>query len=155
MATEGRREDEEEEEGEIRSEDYDHDDDDDSGSRHSYDGIEIAIDHVNLYDWIHKWTKEYGIPGITPLGVFSTLCLDDTLDEWLTGIEVANVPNAWADGGWAGMPPGELVCVFTYLTILITFGDLAVESGILTPKQSEMFWSYRQKLILYSRFVGA
>ena len=65
----------------------DDDDDDDSGSRHSYDGIEIAIDHVNLYDWLFKWTKKYGTPGMTPLGVFSTLCLDGTLGEWLTGIE--------------------------------------------------------------------
>ena len=69
-------EDEEEKEGDIRSEDHDHDDADDSGSRHSYDGIKIAIGHVNLYDWIHKWTKEYGIPGITLVGVFNTLCLD-------------------------------------------------------------------------------
>ena len=45
--------DEEEEEGEIH-EDYDHDDDDDSGSRHSYDGLEIAIDHASLYDWIQE-----------------------------------------------------------------------------------------------------
>ena len=44
---------------------------------------------------------------MTPLGVFNTLCLDDTLDEWLMGIEKANVPNAWADDGWAGMSPGE------------------------------------------------
>ena len=37
-------------------------------------------------------------------------------------------------------------------TILLTplLGDLAVESGILTPSQSEMFWSYRQKLIFYA-----
>ena len=82
--------------------------------------------------------------------MFNTLCLDGTLDEWLTGIEEANVPNAWADDGWAGMSPGELVCVFTYLTILLTLGDLAVESGILTPSQSEMFWSYRQTLIYYA-----
>ena len=27
------------------------------------------------------------------------------------------------------MSPGELVCAFTYLTILLTLGDLAVESG--------------------------
>ena len=86
-----RGEDEEEEEGEIH-EDDDEDDDDDSGSRHSYEGIEIAIDHVNLYEWLHKWTKEYGIPAVTPLGVFNTLCLDGTLDEWLTGLEEANVP---------------------------------------------------------------
>ena len=49
------------------------------------------------------------------------------------------------------MSPGELVCVFTYLTIiLLTLGDLAVERGILTPSQSEMFWSYRQTLIYYA-----
>ena len=60
------------------------------------------------------------------------------------------MPNAWADGGWAGMSTGELVCVFTYLTILLTLGDLAVESGILTPSQSEMLWSYRQTLIYYA-----
>ena len=41
----GRDEDEEEEEGGINEDDYDGDDDD-SGSRHSYDGIEIAINHV-------------------------------------------------------------------------------------------------------------
>ena len=40
--------------------------------------------------------------------------------------------------------------MFTYLTILLTLGDLAVESGILTPSQSEMFWSYRQTLIYYA-----
>ena len=101
--------DEEEEEGEILEDDED--DDDDSGSRHSYDGIDIAINHANLYEWIQKWTKEYGIPGVAPLGVFNTLCLDGTMDEWLTGLEEANVPNAWAEDGWAGMSPGELVCV--------------------------------------------
>ena len=62
---------EEDEEGEIHGDEHD-DDDGDSGSRHSYDGIEIAIDHANLYDWLLKWTKEYGIPGVTPLGVFNT-----------------------------------------------------------------------------------
>ena len=71
----GRDEGEEDEEGEIHD-DEDDDDDDDSGSRHSYGGLEIAIDHVTLYDWLLKWTKEYGIPGTTPLGVFNTLCLD-------------------------------------------------------------------------------
>ena len=48
------------------------------------------------------------------------------------------------------MSPEELVCVFTYLIILLTLGDLAVETGILTPSQSEMFWSYRQTLIFYA-----
>ena len=128
--------DDEEEEGEIH-EDEDDDDDDDSGSGHSYTGIEIAIDHVNLYDWLLKWTKEYGIPGITPIGVFSTLCLDGTMDEWLAGVEEAEVPNAWADVGWEGMPPGELVCVFTYITILLTLGDLAVETGTYSDTESE------------------
>ena len=80
----------------------------------------------------------------------NTLCLDATLDEWLTGIEEANVPNAWAGDGWAGISPGELVRVFTYLTILLTLGDLAAESGILAPSQSEVFWSYRQTLIYYA-----
>ena len=110
----------------------------------------MSIDHVNLYEWLHKWTKEYGIPAVTPMGVFSTLCLDGTMDEWLTGIEEANVPHAWADDGWYGMSPTELVCVFTYLTSLLTLGNLAVESGILTAGQSEMFWSYRQTLIYYA-----
>ena len=50
------------------------------------------------------------------MGVFNTLRLDDTLDEWLTGVEDAGMPNAWADGGWAGMSPGELVCVFTFFS---------------------------------------
>ena len=144
-----RNDDEEDKEGAIH-EDEDDDDDGDSGSRHSYDGLEIAIDHATLYDWLLKRTKEYGMPGITPLGVFNTLCLDETMDEWLMGIEEANVPNAWADDGWAGLSPGELVCVFTYLTIVLTLGDLAIESGILTPSQSEMFWSYRQTLIYYA-----
>ena len=67
-------EDDEEEEGEIH-EDED-DDDDDSGSRHSYDGIDVSIDHVQLFEWVTKWTQEHGIPGVSPLGVFSTLCLD-------------------------------------------------------------------------------
>ena len=40
--------------------------------------------------------------------------------------------------------------MFTYLAILLTLGDLAVESGILTTSQSEMFWSYRQTLIYYA-----
>jgi len=83
------------------------------------------------------------------MGVFNTLCLDASMDEWLTGVEEAEVPNAWADVGWAGMPPGELVCVFTYITILLTLGDLAVETGILIQSQSEMFWSYRQVMIYY------
>ena len=48
--------DDEEEEEEIHEED-DYDDDDDSGSHHSYEGIGISIDHVNLYEWLHKWTK--------------------------------------------------------------------------------------------------
>ena len=63
-----------------------------------------------------------------------------TLDEWLAGIEEANVPNAWAEDGWAGMSPGDLVCVFTYLTILLTLslGDIAVETGILTPTISSL-----------------
>ena len=84
------------------------------------------------------------------MGVFNTLCLDGTMDEWLTDIEEVNVPNAWADDGWYGMSPGELVCVFTYLTILLTLGDLTVESGVLTGSQGEMFWAYRQALILYA-----
>ena len=84
------------------------------------------------------------------MGVFNTLCLDDTMDEWLTDIEEANVPHAWADDGWFGMSPHELVCVFTYLTILLTLGDLTVESGILTSSQGEMFWAYRQALIHYA-----
>ena len=105
----------------------------------------------NRNDWLLiKWTKEYGIPGITPMGVFNTLCLDGTMDEWLTGVEEAAMPNAWADVGWAGMSPGELVCVFTYITILLTLGDLAVETGILTQSQSEVFWSYRQTMIYYA-----
>ena len=137
----GRGDDEEDEEGEI-PEESDHDDDDGSGSRHSYDGLEIAIDHVSLHDFgSRSGPRKYGIPGTTQVGVFNTLCLDGTLDEWLTGIEEANVPNAWAEDGWAGMLPGELVCVVCVhlLTILLTLGDLAVESGILTPSQSEMF----------------
>ena len=81
-----------EEDGEIR-EDED-DDDDASGSGNSYTGIKIAIDHAKLYDWLLSWTKEYGIPGITPMGVFNTLCLDGTLGEWLTGVDDAGMPNA-------------------------------------------------------------
>ena len=83
--------DDEEEEGEI-NEDED-DDDDDSGSRHSYDGIDVAIAHILLFEWVTKWTQEHGIPGVSPLGVFNTLCLDDTMDEWLTGLTEANVPT--------------------------------------------------------------
>ena len=48
------------------------------------------------------------------------------------------------------MSPGELVCVFTYITILLALGDLAVETGILTQSQSEMFRSYRQTMIHYA-----
>ena len=61
-----------------------------------------------------KWTKEHGIPAVTPMGVFSTLCLDGTvtMDEWLTDIEEANVPHAWAVDGWFGILPHEFsVCV--------------------------------------------
>ena len=93
-----RGEDDEEEEGGIHEEDED-DDDDDSGSRHSYKGIEISIDHVDLYEWLHKLTKGHGIPAVTPMGVISILCLDGTMDEWLTDIEEANVPNAWTEDG--------------------------------------------------------
>ena len=143
------RDEDDEEEGEIYEDEYD-DDDDGSGSGHSYTGIEIAIDHANLYDWLLKWTNECGIPGTTAMGVFSTLCLDGTMDAWLAGLEEVEVPNAWADVGWAGMSPGELVCVFTYITIILTLGDLAVETGILTQSQSEMFWSYRQTMIYYA-----
>ena len=67
------------------------------------------------------------------MGVFNTLCLDDTMDEWLTDIEEVNVPNAWPDDGWFGMSPHDLVCVFTYLTILLTLGDLTVDSGERDP----------------------
>ena len=48
------------------------------------------------------------------------------------------------------MTPGELVCVFTYITILLGLEDLADETGILTQSQSEMFWSYRQTMIYYA-----
>ena len=140
----------EEDERAPGDDDDEDDDDDESGSRHSYDGIDVSIDHVNLYEWIKKWTKQHGLPGVAPLGVFNTLCLDGTMDEWLTGLTEANVPTEWAEDGWAGMSPSELVYVFTYLVCLLTLGDLAVESGILTPSQSEMFWSYRKTLLLYA-----
>ena len=45
------RDEDDEEEGEIY-EDEDDDGGDGSGSGHSYTGIEIAIDHANLYDWL-------------------------------------------------------------------------------------------------------
>ena len=80
------------EDGEIRDDDG-RDDDDESGHG-SYAGIEIAIDHAKLYDWLLSWTKEYGIPGIAPMGVFNTLCLDGTLDEWLACVDDAGMPNA-------------------------------------------------------------
>ena len=109
-----------------------------------------TIGPLNVCDWLLKWTKEHGIPGIPPLEVFRNLCLDGTMDEWRTGLDEVDVPNAGADDGWSGTSPGELVCVFTYLTILLTLGDLAVESGILSSSQSEMFWSYRQTLLYYA-----
>ena len=59
----------------------------------SYDGIDVSIDHAQLFEWVTKWTQEHGIPGVPPLGVFSTLCLDGTMDEWLTGLTEANVPT--------------------------------------------------------------
>jgi len=83
------------------------------------------------------------------MGVFSTLCLDDTMDEWLTDIDEVNVPNAWAEDGWHGTSPHGLLYVFTYLTILLTIGDLTVESGILTSSQGGMFWAYRQQSLLH------
>ena len=43
-------------------------------------------------------------PGsVAPLGVFNTLCLDGTMDEWLTDIDEVSVPHAWANDGWYGM----------------------------------------------------
>ena len=84
-------EDDEEEEG--GGDDEDEDDEDDSGSRHSEDGIDVAIDYVLLFEWVTKWTDEHGLPGVSPLGVFNTLCLDGTMDEWLTGLTEANVPT--------------------------------------------------------------
>ena len=39
---------------------------------------------LNPGEWLLKWTKEHGLPAVTPMGVFNTLCLDDTMDEWLT-----------------------------------------------------------------------
>ena len=36
-------------------------DDDESAGRHSYQGIEISIDHANLHEWLHRWTREYGL----------------------------------------------------------------------------------------------
>jgi len=133
-------EEDEEEEEEIQDE-VDDDDDDEDSVRTPYEGIEISINHVNLYEWLQKWTTEYGLPAVTPMGVFNTLCLDDTMDEWLTDIEEVNAPNAWAEDGWLGTSPIELLYVFTYLTILLTIGDLTVESGILTSSQGEMFWA--------------
>ena len=59
----------------------------------SYDGIDVSIDHAQLFEWVTKWTQEHGIPGVPPLGVFNTLCLDGTMDEWLTGLTEANVPT--------------------------------------------------------------
>ena len=73
--------DDEEEEEEMGE-----DDDDYSGSCHSYEGIGVSIDHAKLFEWVKKWTQEHGLPGVAPLGVFNTLCLDDTMDEWLTGL---------------------------------------------------------------------
>ena len=84
----------------------------------SYGELDIAIDHVKLYDWLLSWTSEYGIPGITPTAVFSTLCLGGTLGEWLTGIEDAEMPSAWADGGLAGMSPEELQKVWREINML-------------------------------------
>ena len=40
--------------------------------------------------------------------------------------------------------------MFTYLTILLTLGDLTAESEILTSSQGEMFWAYRQALLHYA-----
>ena len=42
------------------------------------------------------------------------------------------------------------MCVFTYVTIILSLGDLAIETGILTQSQSEMFWSYRRTMIYYA-----
>ena len=58
-------------------------------------------------------------------------------------VKDAGMPNAWADDGLAGMFPGDLVCVFIYITILLNLGDLAIETGLMTQSQSEIFWSYR------------
>ena len=80
-----RGEDDEEEEGEINEEDGDDDDDDPCSSRHSYEGIEISIDHANLYEWLHKWTKEYGIPAVTPMGVFECSTPYASMAPWTSG----------------------------------------------------------------------
>ena len=55
-------EDDEEEEEEIHEEDGD---DAESASRQSYDG---SINHASLYEWLQKWTKEYGVPAVTSMG---------------------------------------------------------------------------------------
>ena len=84
------------------------------------------------------------------MGVFNTLCLDETLDGWLMNLDDVHVPNAWHEDGWSGDSPMQLVCVFTYLTILLTLGDLAMETGILAKSQAEMFWTYRQAMLFYA-----
>ena len=63
-----RGEDEDDEE-EIHDE-VDEDDDDEDSVRSQYEGIEISINHVTLYEWLQKWTKEYGLPAVTPTGGF-------------------------------------------------------------------------------------
>jgi len=66
--TRGEDEDDEEEiHGEV-----DEEDDDEDSVQSQYEGIEISINHVNLYEWLQKWTKEYGLPAVTPMGFFST-----------------------------------------------------------------------------------
>ena len=58
-----------------------------------------------------------GTQGIVVLsmGVFNTLCLDGTMDEWLTGVDEVEVPKR---GGWCGLGrdvPGRAgVCVYVH-----------------------------------------
>ena len=48
------------------------------------------------------------------------------------------------------MSPRELVYMSTYITINLSLGDCAVETGILTQNQSEMFWPCRQTMMYYA-----
>ena len=95
----------------------------------------IRMDHLKLYDWLNHWVSENGAPSLTPVAAFNMLTLDDTIDGWLTGVEEeVNVPRDWHQNGWLTTEPKELLCVFVYLTLMLTIADIAVESGKLTTE---------------------
>ena len=70
----------EEEEG-IHGEEGGDDDDDGDSVQSAYEGTEISLDHAKLYEWMEKWTKEYGLPAVTPIDG----CIRHSMPGWHHG----------------------------------------------------------------------